>query len=141
MIISTTIFRNIPMIIGSEVPIIQGLMAIYQSTGDKSYLDKCIKWGDELKWQVPNAEPNIYGSAFYSLVRGQIWMECYLEKKEKYMLEPVVAFLNDTTLINPISDPLNWYYENSGLRFIDGLYTSPPALAMLNKITGDEKIP
>ena len=116
-----------------------GLMAVYQSTGDNNYLEKCIQWGDELKWQIPNAEPNIYGSVFYSLVRGQIWMECYLEKKERYMLEPTITYLNDTTLINPMSNPLKWYFENSGLRFIDGMYTSPPALAMLYKITGEEK--
>jgi rhamnogalacturonyl hydrolase YesR len=116
-----------------------GVMAVFQSTGDKRYLDQCIEWGENTNWKIPVAETNIYGSSFYSLICGQIWMECYFEKKEKYMLDPVVAFLNDTTLVNPISDPLKWYYENTGLRFIDGLYTSPPALATLSMITGEEK--
>ncbi|QGY47542.1 hypothetical protein GM418_28885 [Maribellus comscasis] len=116
-----------------------GVMAVYQSTRDNNYLEKCIYWGNEMKWQVPNAESGIYGSSFYSLIRGQIWMECYFEKGDPKMLESSINYLADPSVINPVSDPLKWYYENSGLRYIDGLYTSPPALAMLNKITGEEK--
>lgn len=116
-----------------------GVMAVFQSTGDTQYLDQCIEWGGNANWEIPLAETNVYGSSFYSLICGQIWMECYFIKREKKMLESSICFLNDPSIINPVSNPLKWYYENSGLRFIDGLYTSPPALAMLNRITGEEK--
>ena len=116
-----------------------GVMAVYQSTGDKRYLDQCIEWGESTNWNIPKAETNIYGSSFYSLVCGQIWMECYFEKGDPKMLESSINYIVNSSVRNPVSDPLKWYYENSGLRFIDGLYTSPPALAMLNKITGEEK--
>lgn len=116
-----------------------GVMAIYQSTGDRRYLDQCIRWGEDNGWQIPVEEPDRYGSAFYSLVCGQIWMECYMDRKEEYMLQPTLDYFDDTTRVNPLSAPLSWYYEHSGLRFVDGLYTSPPALAMLYKLTGEEK--
>ncbi len=54
------------------------------------------------------------------------------------MLEPIIAYITDSTYANPVSDPLNGII-NAGLRFINGLYTSPLALVMLNKITGEEK--
>lgn len=116
-----------------------GIMAMYQSTGDRQYLEKCLQWGNEMNWRIPDVEAGRYGSGFYSLACAQVWLECYLERKDPRMLEPAVAYLSDPALVNPVSDPLGWYYEGSGLRFVDGLFTTPPALAMLNKITGEEK--
>lgn len=116
-----------------------GVMAVYQSTGDDEYLDQCMKWGDELEWKISIEEAGVYGSGFYSLACGQIWIDCYQDKKSKYMLDPTIAYLDDPSFSNPVSDPLKWYYENSGLRFVDGLFTSPPTFAMLHKITGNEK--
>ena len=83
-------------------------MAIFQSTGDKRYLDQCLAWGEDTDWKIPKAEANIYGSSFYSLVCGQIWMECYFEKKEPKMVESSIGYLNDSSIRNPVSDPLKW---------------------------------
>ncbi|WDE95777.1 glycoside hydrolase family 88 protein [Lentisphaera profundi] len=116
-----------------------GVMAVFQSTGDKRYLEKSIKWGEDLGWKIPGIASGVYGSGFYSMACSQIWMECYFETKQEYMLKPTIDYINSPNYSNPVSDPLRWYYENAGLRFVDGLYTSPPALAMLNKITGEEK--
>ena len=116
-----------------------GVMAMYQATGDKRYLDQCIAWGEKTHWQIPKKETNVYGSGFYSLVCGQTWIECYLDQQEDYMLRPTIDHLEDPARCNPVTEPLTWHYENSGLRFVDGLYTSPPALAMLYQVTQDEK--
>ena len=116
-----------------------GLMAVYESTGDQTYLKQCLQWGKSTSWQIPNKEKGRYGSGFYSLVCGQIWYGCNQATKEKSMIEPTLAYLDNPEYPNPLCNPLEWYYENSGLRFVDGLFTSPPTFAMLHQFTGEEK--
>ena len=55
------------------------------------------------------------------------------------MMRPTLAFLEDPKVENPVSAPGKWYLENTGHRFVDGLFTAPPLLAMLYQMTGDEK--
>ncbi len=116
-----------------------GLMAVYESTGDRAYLEQCLQWGNSTSWQIPNREKGRYGSGFYSLVCGQIWYGCYVATKEESMIEPTLTYLANPEYPNPLGNPLEWYYENSGVRFIDGLFTSPPTFAMLHQINGEEK--
>ena len=56
------------------------------------------------------------------------------------MIQPTIDFLNNPNKkTTPLSAPGKWYLENTGHRFVDGLFTAPPALAMLYQMTGDEK--
>ena len=75
----------------------------------------------------------------YPLVCGQIWYGCYQANKDEMIMKPTLAFLEDPKVENPVSAPGKWYLENTGHRFVDGLFTAPPLLAMLNQMTGDEK--
>jgi len=54
----------------------------------------------------------------------------------------MIASLKDhfksSTALNPLTRPLDWYYEG-GDRYVDALFVAPPVLAMLYKITGNEK--
>jgi rhamnogalacturonyl hydrolase YesR len=59
-------------------------------------------------------------------------------KKDKYKIESIISHLEDPEIRNPVSNPLEWYFE-AGRRYVDGLFTGPPTLAMLYAITGDEK--
>ena len=115
-----------------------GVMAIYQATGDEKYLQQCNAWGQKHHWQIPKLRPEQKASGVNLLTCGQTWLESYLVEKDKNKIEPIIAHLEDTAIRNPVSTPLFWYYE-SGLRYVDGLFTGPPALAMLYKITEDEK--
>ena len=116
-----------------------GLMAMYESTSDRAYLDDCMKWGRQVSWQIKEQGGGPYESGAYPLVCGQIWYGCYQAKKDELMMQPTLAFLEDPKVENPLSAPGKWYLENSGYRFVDGLFTAPPALAMLYQMTGDEK--
>ncbi len=116
-----------------------GLMAMYERTSDRAYLDDCMKWGKQVSWQIKEQEGGPYESGAYPLVCGQIWYGCYQAKKDELMMQPTLAFLEKREVENPVSAPKEWYLENTGHRFVDGLFTAPPLLAMLYQMTGDEK--
>jgi unsaturated rhamnogalacturonyl hydrolase len=115
-----------------------GIMACYQSTGNKKLLEQCDAWGKKHNWQIPTLKPDQKASGVNLLTCGQTWLESYRIKKEKYKIEPIIAHLENPEIRNPVSNPLYWYFEG-GRRYVDGLFTGPPALAMLYKITGKEK--
>lgn len=115
-----------------------GVMACYQATGDKSYLDQCNRLGAQLRWKLPVKEPQSRSSGVNLLTIGQTWLESYMIKKDKAKINPMIAHLEDPSIKNPISNPMEWYFEG-GRRYVDGLFTGPPALAMLYSVTQDEK--
>jgi len=116
-----------------------GLMAMHESTLDRAYLDDCMEWGKNVSWQIKEQGGGPYESGAYPLVCGQIWYGCYQANKDEMMMKPTLAFLEDPKVENPVSAPGKWYLENTGYRFVDGLFTAPPLLAMLYQMTGDEK--
>jgi unsaturated rhamnogalacturonyl hydrolase len=115
-----------------------GVMACYQATGDKKYLEQCDALGIKLGWQIPSLRPEEKGSGVNLLTIGQTWLESYMIQKEEYKIGPVKAHLENPEIRNPISNPFEWYWEG-GRRYVDGLFTGPPTLAMLYHITKDEK--
>ena len=116
-----------------------GLMAMYESTSDRAYLNDCLKWGKQVSWQIKEQGGGPYESGAYPLICGQIWYGCYRAENDETMIQPTLAFLEDPKVENPLSAPGKWYLENTGHRFVDGLFTAPPMLAMLYQMTGDEK--
>jgi unsaturated rhamnogalacturonyl hydrolase len=116
-----------------------GLMAVYESTADTAYLNDCMEWGKEVAWRIKEKGDGPYDSGAYPLICGQIWYGCYQSKKDEQMMQPTLAFLENPNVTNPLSAPKEWYLENTGHHFVDGLFTAPPALAMLYQMTGEEK--
>jgi len=116
-----------------------GLIAMYESTSDRAYLDDCMKWGKQVSWRIKEQGGGLYESGAYPLVCGQIWYGCYRAKKDELMMQPTLAFLEDPKVENPVSAPGKWYLENTGHRFVDGLFTAPPLFVMLYQMTGDAK--
>ncbi len=115
-----------------------GVMACYKATGDKTFLDQCNVLGEELNWKIPQLPPVHRAPGVNLLTVGQVWLESYEVKRKKYKIAPLIQHLEDPSLRNPVSNPLEWYFEG-GRRYVDGLYTGPPALAMLYRITKDVK--
>jgi len=116
-----------------------GLMAMYESTSDEAYLNQCLNYGESVDWAIPDKTKAGWDSTFYSFVSGQVWYGCYQEKKDEALLAPTFTFLNDPDKSTPITAPSEWYLENCGIRFVDGLYFSPPLFAMLYQHTGEEQ--
>ncbi|MEX2234777.1 MAG: glycoside hydrolase family 88 protein [Cyclobacteriaceae bacterium] len=115
-----------------------GVMACYQATGDKKFLDQCDSLGNKFNWQLPVLKTDSRGSGANLLTFAQTWLESYMVGKDKDKIRPTISHLENSGIRNPVSGPLNWYYEE-GRRYVDGLFTGPPALAMLYSITKEEK--
>lgn len=119
-----------------------GVMACYFATSDEAYLNQCEAFCNSLKWKLPrlpyNISPGESPSGINLLTCGQTMLECYMVNKKKYKIESIISHLEDPEILNPVSNPLTWYF-GYGSRFVDGLFTGPPALAMLYAVTKDEK--
>jgi rhamnogalacturonyl hydrolase YesR len=115
-----------------------GVMACYQATGDRKLLKQCDSIGNKLNWQIPSLKPDSKNSGVNLLTFGQTWIESYQVNKEDYKIRPIIRHLEDPAIRNPVSNPLEWYYEG-GRPYVDGLFTGPPALAMLYSLTKNEK--
>ena len=115
-----------------------GVMACYLATGDRAYLDQSDSFCQSLGWKLPAVPPWEGGSGANLLTCGQTMLECYMVKEEKYKIDGIITHLEDPDIKNPVSSPLEWYFE-AGRRYVDGLFTGPPTLAMLYAVTGDGK--
>ena len=115
-----------------------GVMACYQATGDKKLLEQCDALGNALNWQLPVLKPNERNTGTNLLTLGQTWLESYMVNKKKYKIRPMIAHLENPEILNPVSQPMGWYFE-FGRRYVDGSFTGPPALAMLYTVTKDDK--
>jgi rhamnogalacturonyl hydrolase YesR len=115
-----------------------GVMAVYQATGDKAYLKQCDAFGESLSWELPKLKPGQPASGANLLTCGQTWLESYMVNKKRSKIRNIIEHLEDPAVRNPLTEPLEWYFE-SGRRYVDGLFTGPPTLVMLHKITGEEK--
>lgn len=114
-----------------------GVMAVYQSTGDKKYLDQCNKLGEALQWKVPEVKSATESGANL-ITLSQTWIESYIIDKKKNKINPTLEHLQKQGSRNPVTEPLTYYYEDNR-RYCDALYVCPPVYAMLNKVTGDPK--
>lgn len=114
-----------------------GVMATYQATGDKAFLDQCVGWGEAHKWGIPYVEEGVLESGANVLTCAQTWLECYFEKKDKDRIRPAVRHLEEEGIKNPTNQPFLWYWEG-GRRYVDALYVGPPALLMMYKATGND---
>lgn len=115
-----------------------GVMASYQATGNKKYLEQCDAWGNQNNWNVPEVSTDSSASGANSLTCSQTWLESYMANKKKYKILSTIDHLEKPNVKNPVNCPLTYYYEDS-LRYVDALFVGPCVFAMLHKITKDEK--
>jgi unsaturated rhamnogalacturonyl hydrolase len=108
-----------------------GVMALYQTSGEKTYLTKMVNWGAAGNWLPAD------GNRASTNADNQCCCQTYCET---YLAEPIAANANRyltwkadwdsiTTIMKPKGRVL-WSWE-------DALFMAPPAVAMLGTITGD----
>ncbi|MEP7109363.1 MAG: glycoside hydrolase family 88 protein [Ferruginibacter sp.] len=115
-----------------------GVMASYQATGNKKYLDQCEAWGNLYNWGVDEVPVDGPESGANSMTCCQTWLECYMANKKKYKILPTIDHLEKPNVKNPVNCPITYYHEY-GTRYVDALYVCPPVFAMLNNITKNNK--
>ncbi len=114
-----------------------GVMAAFQSTGDGKFLKQCEKWGVDHLWGIPEIQRGAGASGANVLTCSQTWLECYFERNSRERIEPVIEHLRSLKSKNPVTQPMDWYWEG-GRRYVDALYVGPPALIMLYRATQDD---
>lgn len=101
-----------------------GVMAIWQATNDKTYLEAALKWAEANRWQPgPNARLADDHCA------GQIYVELYLEYKDNKMIRPIQRTF-DRMIADSKPGREEWYW-------CDALFMAPPVLTRLAAATED----
>ncbi|TRX47324.1 hypothetical protein FNH22_30080 [Fulvivirga sp. M361] len=115
-----------------------GVMACYLATEDQAFLKQSDALCETLNWTLPTLPPKHEASGVNLLTIGQTMLQSYMVKKEKKKIRFIIEHLENPEIKNPVSNPGEWYYEEER-RYVDGLFTGPPTLAMLHSITGNDK--
>lgn len=117
-----------------------GVMAAWKSTRDPRFLNQAMAWGKQHDWQVGKE-----AAGANRLFCSETWIETYLEKKDRRMIEPTIRWL-DTKAPNSPAGASHWFAGEPGwfpagtsdFDYVDSLYGAP-ALAMLAKATGSTR--
>jgi unsaturated rhamnogalacturonyl hydrolase len=103
-----------------------GAMRAYNATGDETYLNGTIVYGDSQHWQP--------GERFRhadDLAKGQSFLDAYVAKKDPKMLTGIKDRV-DSLMASPLTGREDWWW-------CDALFMEPPVLVRLAQITGNEK--
>ncbi len=110
-----------------------GVMATYYTTGDRKYLDNALQWGAGNDWQ-PGERPR---HADFHCV-GQTYAELYFIKKDRRMIEPIMARF-DAMMDQPTRGPDVGWSKDKNWSWCDALFMAPPVLVRLYEATGQAK--
>jgi unsaturated rhamnogalacturonyl hydrolase len=103
-----------------------GIMAAYQTTGDKKYLEQALQWANSRQWKLGDRPRHADDQA-----PGQTYLELYLQRKDPAMIANTKATL-DAMIMDPKKGREDWWW-------CDALFMAPPVLARLYAATRDEK--
>ena len=115
-----------------------GVMAVWKTTHDRSFLEQGAKWGRESQWGVGEEELGAN-----RLFPAETWLEVYFVKKDRAMIEPTIKWLATPDPLTP-AGAKRWYLDGRSefgqhpVPYIDSTYGAS-GLAMLTKATGDKK--
>ncbi len=100
-----------------------GVMAAWQATRDKKYLEVALKWAEANRW-LPGPRPRLADEH----CAGQIYTELFLVHKDKKMIRPIKETF-DRIIADPRKGRQEWWW-------CDALFMAPPVLARLSTATG-----
>ena len=106
-----------------------GVMALYDTTKDEKYLDAAIRWSEAGNW-APAPRRRTWRHAD-DVAAGQTYLEIYEIKKDPKMIGPIRQRY-DRLMNDPLRGREDWWW-------CDALFMSPPTLARLAKVTGENK--
>ena len=110
-----------------------GVMATYQTPGDRKYLDHCYQFAERNNWQLG---PNIRHADDQTV--GQVYLELYkLQQNDKY-IQSLQQNL-DSMYYFPQRGPTHGWDKNKNWSWSDALFMAPPSIACLYNITKDKK--
>lgn len=120
-------------------PYYDGLLAVSEITGNASYLSAVIAMGEQVGWTLGD---RVYHADDHAV--GHAWLAIYGMDQTRLDRLASVQSRMDYVLSHPIREVLRFGespfpHVTDRWSWCDALYMAPPTLAMLSKITGDEK--
>ena len=103
-----------------------GVLAVWQVTDDKKYLQAALNWAEENDW-LPGPHPQLADDH----CAGQIYTELYLIYKDKKMILPIQKTV-DQMMVDSKPGREEWYW-------CDALFMAPPMLARLAAAIQDRR--
>ncbi len=110
-----------------------GVMALYDTTGDRKYLDAAMSWAEANEWK-PEKRPRHADDHCV----GQTYAELYFIKQDPKMLGPISETF-DVIVADPKRGPDIGWTRDVNWWWCDALYMAPPAMARLAAATGKQK--
>jgi unsaturated rhamnogalacturonyl hydrolase len=110
-----------------------GVMALYDTTGDRKYLDAAMSWAEANEWK-PEKRPRHADDHCV----GQTYAELYFIKQDPKMLAPISETF-DAIVADPQRGPVVGWTRDVNWWWCDALYMAPPAMARLAAATGNRK--
>lgn len=103
-----------------------GVMAAYRGTGDREYLAQALRWAEGRGWKLGERPRHADDHA-----PGQTYLELYMLRRDPSMIADTKATI-DAIVRDPRPGREEWWW-------CDALFMSPPVLARLYAVTGEEK--
>lgn len=103
-----------------------GVIATYQTTGEKRYNAAATAWAESFQWKLAQRIRHADDHA-----RGQTYLALYAERKDPIMIADIRNTF-DSLILDPKPGREDWWW-------CDALFMAPPVLARLAVITGEGK--
>ena len=110
-----------------------GVMAAYNVTKEKKYLDDLYNWGNSNKWK-PGERPRHADD----LCCVQIYTDIYFIDKDPAKLEPSIETF-DAIAEDPMLGSIVGWEKIKNWNWCDALFMAPPAMARLAAATNNQK--
>jgi len=104
-----------------------GVIALYDTTKDRQYLDAATHWGEQAKWTLHGKDLRFADNQ----AAAQVYCDLYAVERD---LQRIASAKNvfDLQIATPKAGRVEWWW-------CDSLFMAPPALARMSKVTGERK--
>ena len=114
-----------------------GVMAAHEATREPKLFQQAYDWAKHHEWQPATRETGGNALTCCQTYTKLSRLLGNAHNGAKDNLDQTIQWLDSGKPKTPTGEKL-WYFED-GRRYADGLFTGPPALAMLGEYTGDKK--
>lgn len=110
-----------------------GVMAAYETTKDKKYLDNIYEWGKTNNWE-PAKRPR-HADDHCCI---QTYVDVYLINKDENILKPAIETFDSIAADPKLGSIVGWQ-KDINWNWCDALFMAPPAMTRLAAATGEIK--
>lgn len=110
-----------------------GVMAAYNTTKNKKYLNNIYEWGNENNWKP--AERPRHADDHCAI---QTYVDIYLIDKDENKIKPAVSAF-DIIAADPMLGSVVGWEKELNWNWCDALFMAPPAMVRLSVATGETK--